>query len=102
MARRTPGARTSRRRGVDPKQSWRKKYRQTSPTRARRHIGQDRRQVRADALLIWLAESKERKKGVDNDLQGLSEPTPSVTSLLPDETDLGCHPFSRVNFGVMN
>jgi hypothetical protein len=34
--------------------------------------------VRADALLIWLAESKERKKGVDNDLQGLSEPTPSV------------------------
>ena len=68
----------SRRRGANPKQSWRKKYRQTSPTRARRHIGQDRRQVRADALLIWLAESKERKKGVDNDLQGLSEPTPSV------------------------
>ena len=34
--------------------------------------------MRADALLIWLAESKERKKGVDNDLQGLSEPTPSV------------------------
>ena len=41
LARRTPGARTSRRRGAAPKQSLRQKYRQTSPTRARRHIGQD-------------------------------------------------------------